>query len=180
MKYLLSTIALILCMTSAQGQILISLILGDDLNTGKIEFGLDGGLNYSTIRDLEGAEPVGYFNVGFYFDFKLKNPAWMIHSGVLVKSNMGAHEIPVYSLDNTELDEAFSDGSVERRINYFLAHVMIKKMMKNRFFWEVGVAPSLRSKAVDIFTTDKGGELTYTNDINEELRRDVVLNVVLR
>ena len=32
-----------------QSQVLIALLLGDELNTGKIEFGLDGGINYAAI-----------------------------------------------------------------------------------------------------------------------------------
>ena len=39
----------------SHGQVLISLLLGDKLNTGQIEFGLDGGLSLS---NLHGAGPI--------------------------------------------------------------------------------------------------------------------------
>ena len=40
----------------SSGQVLISLLLGDKLNTGQIEFGLDGGLSLS---NLHGVDPSG-------------------------------------------------------------------------------------------------------------------------
>ena len=40
------------CITPlASGQVLISLLLGDKLNTGKIEFGLEGGFNWSNFHN---------------------------------------------------------------------------------------------------------------------------------
>ena len=58
----------------AKGQVLISLLLGDKLNSGKVEFGLDGGVNYPNMRGLQGGKAKGLFNIGFYFDIKTKNP----------------------------------------------------------------------------------------------------------
>ena len=89
---------LLFLVSIARTQVLISILLGDKLNTGKIEFGLEGGANWSTIKNLDGAKSLTGFNLGFYFDFKLKNPSWMLNTGVIVKSNMGADELPVYSL----------------------------------------------------------------------------------
>jgi hypothetical protein len=87
--FLLSTF---FCIASAQSQVLISLIFGDKLNSPFLEFGLDGGLNFSTISNLETSGTEMGFNLGFYFDIKSKkNPAWMINTGVIVKSPMGAH-----------------------------------------------------------------------------------------
>jgi hypothetical protein len=42
------------CLTilSGHGQVLISLVFGDKLNSGNIEFGLDGGLTVSDIGGL--------------------------------------------------------------------------------------------------------------------------------
>ena len=55
-----------------QSQVLIALLLGDKLNTGNIEFGLDGGLNYATIRGMESNTWTSNLNLGFYFDIRLK------------------------------------------------------------------------------------------------------------
>src|SRR4249919_3269614 len=109
-------IGLLLFANAARTQVLIYILLGDKLNSGKIEFGLDGGANWSTIKNVDGAKSLTGFNLGFYFDFKLKNPSWMLNTGVIVKSNMGADELPVYSLGNPDLDNAFSGGKISRKI----------------------------------------------------------------
>ncbi len=68
---------LLLFGNAAKTQVLISILLGDKLNTGKIEFGLEGGANWSTMKNLDQAKSLSTFNLGFYFDIKLKNPSWM-------------------------------------------------------------------------------------------------------
>jgi hypothetical protein len=106
---------------TANSQILISLLLGDKLNNGKMEFGLDGGLNMSSINGLDQSKNALGFNLGFYFDIKLSksNPAWLLHTGVIVKSPMGAADLPVYTLNNANLDTSFVEGSVARKLRYF-------------------------------------------------------------
>lgn len=75
-----------------KGQVLISLLLGDELNTGNIEFGLEGGFNWSTITNMETTSSLRTFNLGFYFDIKIDNP-WSLYTGVLVKANQGVDEL---------------------------------------------------------------------------------------
>ena len=142
----------------ARTQVLISILLGDKLNTGKIEFGLEGGANWSTIKNLDGAKSLTGFNLGFYFDFKLKNPSWMLNTGVIVKSNMGADELPVYSLGNPDLDNAFNGGKISRKINYFNVPIMMKYTFDNHIYLKAGTQLGLRYKAFDEFK----------NSINEE------------
>jgi hypothetical protein len=148
-------------------QVLISLILGDDLNSGKVEFGLDGGLNLSEQTGLNNPKSLPTFNLGFYFDIKLKD-AWLIHTGVIVKSSMGAGDLPVYALGSPELDASFEGGSVDRKLNSFNVPVMIKYRFKNHLFAETGPMFGLLYQAVDEFTnTVQGDELTYRKDIRD-------------
>jgi hypothetical protein len=136
---------------TADAQVLISIVFGDKLNSNKVEFGLDGGLSMS---DLEGL-PVGKarraLNLGFYFDIKLRDSSWMIHSGVMVKSSFGARKLPVYSLEDPDLNAVFVNGSVTRKLNYFNVPVMIKKRFTRRLSVEVGPMISLLNKGVDEF-----------------------------
>ena len=118
-KYLL-VVALLFLVSTARTQVLISILLGDKLNSGKIEFGLEGGGNWSTIKNLDGAKNLSGFNLGFYFDFKLKDSSWMINTGVIVKSSMGADGLPVYQLGDPNLDNAFTGGEIARKINYLM------------------------------------------------------------
>ena len=62
----------------------------------------------------------------------------MLHTGVLVKSTMGADEIPVYSLNNLELDNLYQNGSIQRNMSYFNVPILMKYNMKNRFYVEAG------------------------------------------
>jgi hypothetical protein len=169
MRTVIILLILIVGAVRTNGQVLISLLLGDKLNSGSIEFGLDGGINFSDISGLQPSGTKSGFHLGFYFDIKLKNPSWMFHTGVLVKSTMGAEEIPVYTLDDINLDNAFSEGSVKRRLGYFNVPVMIKYKWKNNFFVEAGPMFGLMSKSKDEFMASikKKDDLTYTLDIKD-------------
>ena len=138
----------------ANSQVIISLLLGDNLNTGKIEFGLDGGLNLSSQTGTEGGKSLSTFNLGFYFDIKLKDPSWMVHTGVIVKSRMGIASLPPYSLGDTNLDNSFKGGEVDRKLDYFNVPVMIKYKFKNNFYAETGPTFGLFYNSFDEFTNE--------------------------
>ena len=143
---------LILLSYTGKAQILISLLLGDKLNSPKVEFGLDGGLNLTNIQGLSNADLRGNFNLGFYFDLKLfRNPAWSLNTGVIVKSPMGAQGLPVYSLNNTNLDSAFKGGTVNRKLRYFSVPILMKYKFGNNFFIKGGVQLALINHGTDIF-----------------------------
>ena len=150
----------------AHSQVIISLLLGDKLNSGKVEFGLDGGINWSDIKGLPDAKSLAGFNLGFYFDIKLKKPEWMINTGVIVKSPMGADDLPVYSLNNPPLDSALVGGNVKRKIRYFNVPVMIKYQFKNNIYAKAGIQLGLKSKAFDEFINN----VKEKNDLNYKLK----------
>ncbi|HEY3403769.1 MAG TPA: porin family protein [Ohtaekwangia sp.] len=165
-RIILLTLLAIFC-RHAHSQVLISLILGDNLNSGKVEFGLDGGVNLSEQTGLSTHKILPTFNLGFYFDIKLKN-AWLIHTGVIVKSSMGAGNLPAYPLGSPDLDASFEGGSVDRKLNYFNVPIMIKYRFKNHLFVETGPMLGLLYQATDEFTnTVKGDELTYRKNIRD-------------
>jgi hypothetical protein len=169
MRSLIILSILVLASSATRGQVLISLLLGDKLNSGKVEFGLDGGFNFS---DIQGVQPSGNktgFNLGFYFDIKLKNPSWIFHTGVMVKSTMGAEDIPVYSLDNVDLDNAFQGGSVKRKLGYFNVPAMLKYKWENNFFAEAGPMFGLMNKSKDEFVASikKKEDLSYALNIKD-------------
>ena len=158
-------------LTPMHSQVLISLIFGDKLNSPFLEFGLEGGANFSTISKQETSGTNIGFNLGFYFDFKSKkNPAWMINTGVIVKSPMGAKGIPVYSLDNEDLDNTFEGGSIDREIRYFNVPILIKYQFKNNIYLKAGPQFGLLAKAFDEFSKEVDGEnVTYKNNIRDKI-----------
>ena len=170
MKKIFLTFCLLAGLTTAHSQVLISLIFGDMLNSPKVEFGLEGGANFSTISNLEGAKKRTDFNLGFYFDFMLHNPAWAINTGVIVKSTMGANGLAVYSLNDEKLDVAFEGGLVDRKINYFNVPIMMKYKFDNNIYVKGGTQLGLLSRAFDEFKSNYEGEdLTYKNKIRDQI-----------
>ncbi|MBK6731429.1 MAG: PorT family protein [Bacteroidetes bacterium] len=165
--FLLFCISISACI--AQGQVIISLLLGDLLNTGKIEFGLDGGANFSALNGLNGSKSITGFHLGFYFDFKLENN-WMIHTGVIVKSPLGANGINPYSVNDALLDSAFIGGEVSRNLRYFNVPVLAKYMLPSHFYAEAGIQLGLMNKAFDEFTQEvnEPEDLKYKLDIEKQ------------
>lgn len=167
-------LVLILFLTLAQlgqSQVLISILLGDKLNSDKLEFGLDGGANFSDLRGADG-EFKSNFNIGFYFNFGLKNPNWQIGTGVIVKSTMGASGLPVYSVGDVLLDSLFEGGQVHRKIRYFNVPVFAKYKIGDHFFLEAGCMLGLRHKAFDVFqqSTKEDDDTEFTNKIKGDVR----------
>lgn len=161
---------LLLSFTS-KTQVLISILLGDKLNTPKIEFGMVGGLNRSYLNDISSSEGMNHFNLGFYFHFMVKNNSF-ISTGVLVKSNVGATGMPVYSIGNADFDTIYKDGTLTKKISCFYVPILYHHRFNNRWYLEAGPQAGLRTKADDIFkTTSLDGDLTYSKDVKDEYAR---------
>jgi hypothetical protein len=170
MKKVIFFIALFFSFYAAQSQVLMSLIFGDKLNSPNIEFGLEGGANFSAISNLDNAHYRTDFNLGFYFDFNLKNPSWIFNTGVIVKSTMGANGIAVYSLNDEKLDAVFAEGSVKRKIQYFNVPLMIKYKFNNNIYVKGGTQLGLLSRAYDEFSQNYNSEdVEYKNNIRDKI-----------
>jgi hypothetical protein len=172
-RFILIGILLIASTTMVQSQVLISLLFGDKLNSETIKFGLDGGMNVSSISGINSQRPLVSWNLGFYFDFMLKkNPHWYIHTGVLVKSTMGAREIEYTSVNDPELDSLFRMGTIDRKLNYFNVPILAKYKLDNGLFFELGPMLSLMYKAYDVYDTEYlGEELTLAVSTKDSINR---------
>jgi hypothetical protein len=102
-------------------QVLITILLGDALNTDKIEFGLIGGMNRSYINTISDAKGLNNFNLGFYFHILMKNNSYL-STGVFVKSNVGATGMATYSMGDENFDAIFRDGTLTKKIPSFYAY----------------------------------------------------------
>jgi hypothetical protein len=155
----------------AKGQVIISLLFGEKLNSPKIEFGLTGGLNRSYFQGMSNSEGLNNFNLGFYFHILLKNQSYL-STGVLVKSNVGATGMSTYSFGNSDFDNLYQDGVLTTKVDYFYVPIMFHQRFNNRWYVEAGLQPGLRSKAKDIFETDlQGGDLSYSVDTRDDYKR---------
>ena len=157
--------------TTSRAQILISLLFGDALNTDKIEFGLTTGMNRSYILDIEGSGGLNNFNIGFYFHINMFKSSYL-STGVLVKSNVGAREMPTYQIGDPEFDDVFADGELTKKIGYFYVPILWHQRFYNRFYLEGGFQLGLRGKAYDIFDLEAyDGDVSYKKDVGDEYTR---------
>ncbi|MDP5201727.1 porin family protein [Flavobacterium sp. DG2-3] len=171
MKKALFVLFMLFSINQLQSQVLISLIFGDKLNSEFLEFGLEGGVNFSTISNMGSSAANPGFNLGFYFDIRSrKNPAWMINTGVIVKSPMGAKGIPVYSLNDENLDNTFAGGRVNREIRYFNVPILIKYQFKNNIYLKAGPQFGLLAKAFDEFKNEiNDNDVIYKKKIRDQI-----------
>lgn len=171
LRYVAAISLLYLIPQFAHSQVIISLLFGEALNSEKIEFGLTGGVNYSYFRDIEEANALRNFNLGFYFHILMKNNSY-ISTGVFVKSNVGASGMSTYSIGVEEFDSLFIDGSLTTRINTFYVPILYHLRFGNRWFLEAGPMLGLRTKAYDIFsTTVLEGDLEYRLNVSDQYTR---------
>lgn len=147
-----------------KGQVLISLLFGDALNTEKIEFGLIGGLNRSYIRTISDAEGLNNFNIGFYFHIQTMKNSYL-STGVLVKSNVGATGMPTYPIGEPDFDDVYSEGVLTKKIPVFYVPILFQQRFNQRWYIEAGPQLGLIHQATDIFDVEGyGGDLSYTTN----------------
>lgn len=158
MKKLILFLLFISIGLSAQSQVLISLLLGDKLNSEGLEFGLEGGLNWSSISKLETNKMFRTWNLGFYFDLRMKDH-WYLYTGVLVKSRLGVDKLKTDDLKFLDATVYNEDGDYSQQLNYFLVPALIKYRFNCRIYVEAGPQFGLMYKSwVQFDSSDDEGE----------------------
>lgn len=152
------------------GQVIISLIFGEALNSEKVEFGLSGGMNRSYINSISGSKGMNNFDLGFYFHILLKNSSY-ISTGVHVKSNVGATGMPTYALGDANFDSIYDEGTLTKKIPCFYVPILFHQRFNNRWYIEAGPQLGLIYKSKDLFeTTQLDGDLTYSTIVQDEYK----------
>lgn len=174
--YKIVLIALIIFSSAqlVQGQVLLSLLFGDKLNSGKVEFGLNAGFNRSNIRGISGTKGKNYGVLGFYFNVRLKEKSpWYVATGVYVKSNIGGTNIPLDDPGNRPINDSVyngfvaAKGSVEKKFNTFYVPLNIRYMTKYRIFVEAGAQVGLVFKTHDIYLAEVSGHELYYDAVEK-------------
>lgn len=156
----------------ADSQVLLSLLFGDKLNSGKIEFGLDGGINLSNMSNTEGNMAPDW-NLGFFFYIDLTEKSF-IHTGVLVKSKWGVNNLHPYPTGDNDVDSLmYEDGTMDRNISYFNVPITYCHYVYDGIFLEGGFMLGLRTKATDEMraTSTVGDDVIVQVDISNQLTR---------
>ena len=173
MKKYLVLIIFLVAGIAAQSQILITILLGDKLNSDDLEFGLEGGLNWSEISGLETSNYLMNFNLGFYFDIRMKNQ-WSFYTGVLVKSNLGVEKLTDNDMNllkatiYTNLDNQKLAGDYSQKMNYFLVPALARYRFKNQLYAELGPQFGLMYKSWIQFESDIEGRDAIIKEYNKD------------
>lgn len=156
---------------SMQSQVLIALLLGKSLNTGKIEFGLDGGVNFANVSGMEADDWYRKWNLGFYFDIKMKEQ-WYLNTGVLVKSELGVDNLTESDLEFLNATIYEEDGEYSQSLSYFLVPALARYKFKNHMYAEIGPQFGLLYKAHIKFHSDIDDiEIDGTEDNRDMMNR---------
>lgn len=155
---------------SVQSQVLISLLFGDKLNSDGLEFGLEGGMTYSTINGLESNDMASNFYLGFYFDIRIKNE-WSLDTGLMVKSTLGNDDLTEGDLEFLDIDAYDNEleGKYEQKLSYFILPALIKYKFDNHIYLEAGPQFGLLRKGWVQFDYDhegNSGRIKQTNTDN--------------
>ena len=160
-------------------QVLMTLIFGDKLNSDKLEFGLEGGGNFSAISGLDTKKYFTDWNLGFYFDILLKEKKpWYFNTGVLVKSRVGAGKLTENDLHLLADSIWKAPGTYNQKINYFLVPLQIK-YRKSHFYGEGGIMAGLMYKAWVEYTSDVPGFTSIVQEYNKELVNRIDLGAMV-
>ncbi|MGI9530431.1 porin family protein [Lutimonas sp.] len=153
---------------TSQSQVLIALLLGDKLNSGKIEFGLDGGVNYAKISGMDSDDYIRKWNLGFYFDIKMKE-RWYLNTGVLVKSELGLDELTEDDLEFLGATIHDEEGEYSQSISYFLVPALARYKFDNHMYAEIGPQFGLAYKAHIKFYSDIDGIEINASEENRDM-----------
>lgn len=166
MRKILFIVLFLFSVHAASSQVLLTLIFGEKLNSPNIEFGLEGGYNFSQISGLESSKRLGTFNLGFYFNFKLKEQFYL-YTGVLVKSNLGVKALSISDLETSGVSFIGSSGVYSQRINYFIVPIHAKYVFGNNIYIEAGPQLGLRYKAYVEYVNETDGVDTRIRQDNK-------------
>jgi hypothetical protein len=168
MKKTFLVTAFLLVSLTMQSQILIALLLGESLNTGKIEFGLDGGVNFATIDGMGSNDYLRKWNLGFYFDIKMKNQ-WYLNTGVLVKSSLGLDELTQSDLEFLNATIHDEQGEYYQSISYFMVPALVRYKFPNHIYAELGPQFGLMHDASIDFKGKNDGVSIRAEEKNKDM-----------
>ena len=168
LKKILVILGFALISTGAQSQVLISLIFGDKLSAPGVEFGLEGGYNFSTLTGMESSSQLSTLNLGFYFDIRLKNQ-WYLNTGILVKSKMGLGKLSQNDLEFLNAEIYPEAGDYDQIVSYFLLPILGEYKFKKHLYLEAGPQFGLMHNAYVEFKSDVEGKDARVREYNKDM-----------
>ena len=182
MKKLVFAFLLTTTVKVSTAQVLIAILFGDKLNSGKLEFGLMVSPTLTNITNIDANIRPG-IDFGLYFNMKL-NDRFYFHPEAIPKLSFGAKDITPYPLGDPRLDSLFTGGSINRAVKAIGLPLLMRYRIAGSFFVEAGPQIDLITNAKDVFKTEvNDNDLSYENKTKDQYTRfDVgyVLGVAYR
>ena len=133
--YIAAFVFMFACMMvprTAQSQVLISILFGEQLNSGQMEFGLITGANVSTMTGIDDAKILPTFKLGLFFDYKITEN-WIGSFEANVKNTVGYTNInPDESLFPIQDSILNGSNTTVRSFNSLQCPIFISYRFKNR------------------------------------------------
>lgn len=148
-------LAFLILWMNADSQILISLLFGEKLNTPGVEFGLEGGINLSTLGGLDANTAIPSLGLGFYFDIHLKNSIYL-NTGLMGISRYGVKNLTNNDLVALDIENPLVEGDYNLTTNYFMVPILIEYKFRNHFYSEVGFQAGLLYNASVNYSEENG------------------------
>lgn len=172
MKRIFMLLALLIMVSViSKGQVIISILFGEKLNSEKMMFGLVLGNCWNSMSGYSKGSAQSNFTLGTFLNLKL-NQHFFIQIDALAKYKTGAKGLPVYSLNDSLLDSMFYNGSVQRVISCLGLAPTIQYRFWKKCNLELGPQVLLRIKAKDNFVaSNEGGDLKFEKNISSAATR---------
>jgi hypothetical protein len=171
MKLILSLFFLVTVTTKiTNAQVVIALLFGEKLNTGKLEFGLVVTPQLTGISNIVSERRNG-LNLGIYLNIR-SDKKLFIHVEGIAKGAFGAEKLIPYATGSDTLDALFASGTVERKIKAFSLPVLCRYAITPKLFADAGIQPNMRLNVKDFFRAKVNDrELEYTIKVSDEVTR---------
>lgn len=168
MKRFLFIVLFTFTASSASSQILISILFGDKLNNENLEFGLETGVNWSTISGMEGDGYRSNLNLGLYFDIKFKKN-WSLYTSILFVSSDGSEKLSSYDLDRLNFDSFQQEGTYGQKTEKFVLSSLGRyQLPKWHLGFEAGLQYSLAYNSKITWRLEDDDFMAYSTTQNEE------------
>lgn len=158
---------------TAHSQVLISLLLGDKLNSDKLEFGLIGGFSSASQSGVDGTSNLGAFHLGFYFDFVLSE-RWIFNPSVNVIAASGmefTNQNPAVT-GIQDLDDLLLGADAALKLEYFQVPLLMKYNVSTKVHLMLGPQLALRHKSnVYYYYDNNGNDLLYKRGAGDFYKR---------
>lgn len=171
-KILLSLVFIISIIPMANSQVLIALVFGDKLNSPKTEFGLNAGVNYSTLTNLNNVKYSTGFGIGMYFTWKFHD-RWQLQPELFFRFPTGATKLPPYEFLDSTLTQLTSSSTVTRLSRSFSIPVNLKFRAWKQLRFSLAPQVLYLTKNDDIFlkTLDNNDKVAYKTESKSGLTR---------